>query len=182
MLTQTLPTWLPRLSFAPVNTAPRGDTLVVVFLRGAADVLNMVVPHGEDAYYQLRPSLGIARPDDSKKKKEERTVDLDGFFGLHPNMSPLLEAWQSEQLAIIHACGAPDESRSHFKAMELMERGVDNERGPASGWIGRHLATLNTGNSSPLRAVGMGTRPQRSLSGSSSSLCPALHRRLSPRR
>ncbi len=163
MLTQT---WLPRLSFAPVNTAPRGDTLVVVFLRGAADVLNMVVPHGEEAYYQLRPSLGIARPDDARTKKEERTVDLDGFFGLHPNMSPLLEAWQSEQLAIIHACGAPDESRSHFKAMELMERGVDDERGPASGWIGRHLATLNTGNSSPLRAVGMGTRPQRSLSGS----------------
>lgn len=163
MLTKT---WLPRLSFAPVNTAPRGDTLVVVFLRGAADVLNMVVPHGEDAYYQLRPSLGIARPDDSKTKKEERSVDLDGFFGLHPNMSPLLEAWQSEQLAIIHACGAPDESRSHFKAMELMERGVDDDRGPASGWIGRHLATLNTGNSSPLRAVGMGTRPQRSLSGS----------------
>ena len=159
-------TWMPRLSFAPKNTAPRGDTLVVVFLRGAADVLNMVVPHGEEAYYQLRPTLGIARPDDTRKMKEERTVDLDGFFGFHPNMSSLLEAWQSRQLAIIHACGAPDESRSHFKAMELMERGVDDERGPASGWIGRHLATLNTGNSSPLRAVGMGTRPQRSLSGS----------------
>jgi len=166
MLTQTIPTWMPRLSFAPVNTAPRGDTLVVVFLRGAADVLNMVVPHGEDTYYHLRPSLGIARPDDSKKKKEERALDLDGFFGFHPNMSPLLQAWQSEQLAIIHACGAPDESRSHFKSMELMERGVGDERGPASGWIGRHLATLNTGNSSPLRAVGMGTHPQRSLSGS----------------
>ena len=169
---QTLPmlqqnkSWMPRLAFAPQNTSPRGDTLVVVFLRGAADVLNMVVPYGEDAYYQLRPSLGIARPDDSKKKKEERAVDLDGFFGLHPNMQPLLDAWQSEQLAIIHACGAPDESRSHFKAMELMERGVDDERGPASGWIGRHLATLNTGNSSPLRAVGMGTRPQKSLTGS----------------
>jgi uncharacterized protein (DUF1501 family) len=157
---------MPRLSFAPANTAPRGDTLVVVFLRGAADVLNMVVPHGEDSYYQLRPSLGIARPDDANAKQTERAVDLDGFFGLHPNMRALLEAWQSEQLAIIHACGAPDESRSHFKAMELMERGVDDERGPASGWIGRHLATLNTGNSSPLRAVGMGTRPQRSLSGS----------------
>jgi len=166
MLTQTLPTWMPRLSFAPVNTAPRGDTLVVVFLRGAADVLNMVVPHGEEAYYQLRPSLGIARPDDSNTKKEDRAVDLDGFFGLHPNMQSLLGAWQSEQLAIIHACGAPDESRSHFKSMELMERGVGDERGPASGWIGRHLATLNTDNSSPLRAVGMGTRPQRSLSGS----------------
>lgn len=159
-------TWMPRLSFAPKNSAPRGDTLVVVFLRGAADVLNMVVPHGEEAYYQLRPTLGIPRPDDPRAKKEERTVDLDGFFGFHPNMQPLTEAWQSRQLAIIHACGAPDESRSHFKAMELMERGVDDERGPASGWIGRHLATLNTGNSSPLRAVGMGTRPQRSLSGS----------------
>ncbi|GAB1469903.1 DUF1501 domain-containing protein [Chloroflexota bacterium] len=168
---ETLPvlhhkTWMPRLSFAPRNIAPRGDTLVVVFLRGAADVLNMVVPHGENAYYQLRPTLGVPRPDDSKKKQEERVVDLDGFFGFHPNMQPLVEAWQSKQLAIIHACGAPDESRSHFKAMELMERGVDDERGPASGWIGRHLATLNTGNSSPLRAVGMGTRPQRSLSGS----------------
>ncbi len=174
MLTQTLPvlqqipgkSWMPRLAFAPAHTAPRGDTLVVVFLRGAADVLNMVVPHGEEAYYRLRPSLGIARPDDSNVNKEERAVDLDGFFGLHPNMASLLDAWSSRQLAIIHACGAPDESRSHFKAMELMERGVDDERGPASGWIGRHLATLNTGNSSPLRAVGMGTRPQRSLSGS----------------
>ena len=165
-LTQSIPAWMPRLSFAPANTAPRGDTLVVVFLRGAADVLNMVVPHGEDAYYQLRPSLGIARPDDANAKQADRAVDLDGFFGLHPNMHALLDAWQSEQLAIIHACGAPDESRSHFKAMELMERGVDDERGPASGWIGRHLASLNTGNTSPLRAVGMGTRPQRSLSGS----------------
>lgn len=173
-LAQTLPVlrqaqdkpWMPRLSFAPRNTAPRGDTLVALFLRGAADVLNMVVPHGEDAYYRLRPSLGIPRPDDSSAKKEDRALDLDGFFGLHPTMQPLLEAWQSEQLAIIHACGAPDESRSHFRAMELMERGVDDEHGPASGWIGRHLATLNTDNSSPLRAVGMGTRPQRSLSGS----------------
>jgi uncharacterized protein (DUF1501 family) len=156
---------MPRLAFAPRNSAPRGDVLVVVFLRGAADVLNMVVPHGEDAYYQLRPSLGIPRPDDASSMPNERAIDLDGFFGFHPLMSALLDAWQSQHLAIIHACGAPDESRSHFKAMELMERGVDDERGPASGWIGRHLATLNTGNSSPLRAVGMGTRPQRSLSG-----------------
>lgn len=158
--------WMPRLSFAPKNTAPRGDALVVIFLRGAADVLNMVVPHGDEAYYQLRPTLGIPRPDDSRKKREDRVVDLDGFFGFHPNMTLLLEAWQSRHLAIVHACGAPDESRSHFKAMELMERGVDDEHGPASGWIGRHLATLNTGNSSPLRVVGMGTRPQRSLTGS----------------
>ncbi len=157
---------MPRFAFAPKNIVPRGDTLVVIFLRGAADVLNMVVPHGEENYYQLRPTLGVPRPDDSRKKKEERVVDLDGFFGLHPSLSPLMDAWQEKQLAIIHACGAPDESHSHFKSMELMERGVNDERGPASGWIGRHLASLDTGNVSPLRAVGMGTRPQRSLSGS----------------
>lgn len=156
----------PRLSFAPANSAARGDTLVVIFLRGAADVLNMVVPHGEANYYRLRPTLGIPPPEASGKKKDERVVDLDGFFGLHPGLAPLLDAWQEKQLAIIHACGAPDTSRSHFKAQELMERGVEDESGPASGWIGRHLAALETGNLSPLRAVGMGTRPQRSLSGS----------------
>jgi uncharacterized protein (DUF1501 family) len=159
--------WLPRMAFARHGSAAlRGDTLVVIFLRGAADVLNMVVPYAESAYYSLRPTLGIPRPDDANVNKDQRSIDLDGFFGLHPAMRPLLESWQSKQLAIIHACGAPDESRSHFKAMELMERGVESERGPASGWIGRHLATLNTGNSSPLRAIGMGAMPQRSLSGS----------------
>jgi uncharacterized protein (DUF1501 family) len=157
---------MPRLAFAPEKLTPRGDVLVVIFLRGAADMLNVVVPHGEDAYYALRPSLGIPRPDDKNVQAEQRTLDLDGFFGFHPVLRPLLPIWQDKQLAIIHACGAPDESRSHFKSMELMERGVDDEKGPASGWIGRHLATLNTGNQSPLRAVGMGALPQRSLSGS----------------
>lgn len=160
------PSWMPRLAFAPAQTAPRGDVLVVVFLRGAADTLNVVVPHGEGAYYALRPTLGIPRPDDRNTKSAERSLDLDGFFGFHPALAPLLDPWRAGQLAIVHACGAPDESRSHFKSMELMERGVGDERGPASGWIGRHLATLNTGNISPLRAVGMGTLPQRSLSGS----------------
>ena len=157
--------WLPRLAFTAAQTAPRGDTLVVIFLRGAADVLNMVVPHGESAYYRLRPGLGIPRPDDNRAPSDTRTIDLDGFFGLHPDLRPMLEMWQDKHLALIHACGAPDESRSHFRAMELMERGVDDERGPASGWIGRHLATLHTGNFSPLRAVGLGELPQRSLSG-----------------
>lgn len=160
------PAWLPRLAFAPAQTAPRGDVLVVVFLRGAADALNIVVPHGEAAYYAARPTLNIPRPDDAQAKAEHRTLDLDGFFGLHPALRPLLPAWQAQHLAFIHACGAPDESRSHFRAMELMERGVNDEQGPASGWVGRHLATLNTGNLSPLRAIGLGALTQRSLTGS----------------
>jgi len=160
------PAWMPRLAFAPKQSAPRGDTLIVVFLRGAADALNMIVPHGEEAYYAMRPTLGIARPDEARVKANLRTVDLDGFFGLHPSLRPLLPAWQAGHFTAVHACGAPDESRSHFKAMALMERGVASETsGPASGWIGRHLATLNTGNPSPLRAVGLGALPQRSLSG-----------------
>ena len=160
------PQAMPRLAFAPRQTAPRGDVLVVVFLRGAADALNMVVPHGEDAYYRLRPTLGIPRPDDLHSDASRRTVDLDGFFGLHPALSSLLPVWQAGHLAPVHACGAPDESRSHFKAMDLMERGVNDERGPATGWLGRHLATLNTGNHSPLRAVGLGEQAPRSLLGS----------------
>jgi uncharacterized protein (DUF1501 family) len=156
---------MPRLAFAPKDEAPRGDTLVVVFLRGAADVLNMIVPHGESAYYAQRPTLAIPRPDQTSAPRSARVIDLDGFFGLHPALAALLPAWQEKHLAVIHACGAPDESRSHFRAMELMERGVDDERGPASGWIGRHLATLNNGNRSPLRAIGLGALTPRSLSG-----------------
>ncbi len=157
------PAWMPRLAFAPKQTNSRGDTLVVIFLRGAADAINMVVPYGEDSYYRARPTLGIPRPDDSRAGADQRAIDLDGFFGLHPIMKALMPAWQDEQLAIVHACGAPDESRSHFKAMELMERGVSDEQGPASGWIGRHLASHDTGNHSPLR--GIGKRAPLSLQG-----------------
>jgi uncharacterized protein (DUF1501 family) len=159
------PGWMPRLAFAPVQTNPRGDVLLVLFLRGAADALNIVVPHGEEAYYRARTSIAIARPDHTSVAGENRTIDLDGFFGFHPALRSLLEPWQAGHLAVIHACGAPDESRSHFKAMALMERGVEDERGPASGWVNRHLASYNSGNSSPIRAIGLGGAMPRSLYG-----------------
>src|SRR5579871_3908442 len=82
-----LPAWMPRLAFAPAQTAPRGDVLISIFLRGAADMLNMVVPYGEDAYYAARPKLAIPRPDDASAT--EKVLDLDGFFGLHPALAPL---------------------------------------------------------------------------------------------
>ena len=160
-----LPGWMPRLAFAPRGTPPRGDVLVCIFLRGAADALNMVVPHGEAAYYRERQTIAVARPDDRRAAASLRARDLDGFFGLHPALAPLLPAWGLGQLAIVHACGAPDESRSHFQAMELMERGVGDGGGPASGWIGRHLASGAATNRSPLRAVGFGEQLPRSLYG-----------------
>lgn len=159
------PNWMPRLAFTPQNATPRGDVLVCLFLRGAADALNIVVPHGEPEYYRNRPTIAVARPDDARVKAELRAQDLDGFFGLHPALSSLQEAWQAKQLAFVHACGAPDESRSHFQAMELMERGVETGSGPASGWLGRHLASLDTGNYSPLRAIGVGEHVPRMLQG-----------------
>ncbi len=159
------PQWMPRLAFAPPHSAPRGDVFVCVFLRGAADALNMIVPHGDNHYYQYRPTLSIARPDALRTEKPYRTVDLDGFFGLHPALASLMPIWQAGHLAAVHAVGSADESRSHFKAMELMERGVDASTGPASGWLGRHLATLDTGNLSPLRGVSIGEMVARSLRG-----------------
>jgi uncharacterized protein (DUF1501 family) len=156
---------MPRLAFAPAQTAPRGDILVCIFLRGAADGLNMIVPHGEKHYYQQRPTLAIPRPDDLRTEAKLRAIDLDGFFGLHPALSPLLPMWQAGDLAPIQAVGSPDQSRSHFKAMELMERGLDQQHGPPSGWLGRHLATLDTGNHSPLRGVSIGEIVARSLRG-----------------
>lgn len=159
------PEWMPRVAFAPAQQAPRGDVLICIFLRGAADVLNMIVPHGEDHYYERRPSLAIPRPDDLRAKHALRAVNLDGFFGLHPALAPLQEAWQAEDLAVVHAVGSPDESRSHFKAMALMERGLESNNGPTSGWLGRHLATLNTGNNSPLRGVSVGEMVTQALRG-----------------
>ncbi|MFN8569832.1 MAG: hypothetical protein U0Z44_20395 [Kouleothrix sp.] len=125
--------------------------------------------HGRAAWrgglLQRARGAGHPRPDDPRARADLRAIDLDGFFGLHPALAPLWPAWQARQLAFVHACGAPDESRSHFQAMELMERGVDSAAGPASGWLGRHLGSLSTGTRSPLRAIGLGERVPRALLG-----------------
>ncbi len=160
------PAPLPRMSFAPAHVGPSGDILLVIFLRGAADGLNIIVPHGDDEYYEVRPTLAIARPDDSKVGEVRRTKDLDGFFGLHPGLAPLTDAWDAGHLGLLHACGSPEDSRSHFRAMEYMERGVSTDFGPASGWLNRHLALMNRQSQSPLRGLGWGEAVPRSLQGS----------------
>ncbi|MEZ4591612.1 MAG: DUF1501 domain-containing protein [Chloroflexota bacterium] len=162
-----LPSWMPRISLADPHVGPAGDTLVCIFLRGGADGLNMVVPHGDEAYYQHRPLIGIPRPDDNKAVNG-RSVDLDGFFGLHPALAPLHDIYAAGDMAFIHATGSPDETRSHFEAMDLMERGA-TENGDYTGWLARHLATLDSGNSSSLRAIGVGDMLPASLTGAVSS-------------
>lgn len=162
-----LPTWMPRISLADPHVGPAGDTLVCIFLRGGADGLNMVVPHGDEQYYAHRPLIGIPRPDDNRAR-DGRTLDLDGFFGLHPALAPLHDIYAASDMAFVQATGSPDESRSHFEAMDLMERGA-TKNGDYTGWLARHLATLDSGNNSSLRAIGVGDMLPASLTGAVSS-------------
>ena len=142
------------------------DILVTVFLRGGADGINSIVPYFEDAYYRKRPNLSIASPKDARTNANARLVDLDGKFGLHPALAPLHPFYQQGQLAILHACGSQDGTRSHFEAMAAVERGLAKEGpGPGDGWIARHLASTERPDDSPLRAVAFGGTLPDSLRG-----------------
>ncbi len=155
--------WLPRLTFfAPPGIGPRGDVLVVLFQRGGMDGLNAVIPHGEPEYYRRRPNLAIPEP---RPGDDSSGIDLDGFFGLHPALRALKDVWDDGALAIIHACGSPDPTHSHFDAMDFMERGTPGEKQIPTGWLARHLETVAWENDSPFRAVGFGDMLQSSLRG-----------------
>lgn len=160
------PSWLPRLSFAQQGRA--GDVLIAIFLRGGADGMNIIVPHGEAAYHASRPKLRVARPDENSADAANRALDLDGFFGLNPALAPLLPIFKGGQMAAIHATGSPDPTRSHFDAMGFMERGTPGSYDLNTGWLGRHLASLEV-QQTPLRAIGWGTALQQSLRGSISA-------------
>jgi uncharacterized protein (DUF1501 family) len=160
--------WMPRLSFA--RNGVQGDVMVCVFLRGGADGLNVIVPHGDNDYYAARPTLAIARPDDSSADAGRRSLDLDGFFGLHPALSPLHPIFKGGGMAAVHATGSPDPTRSHFDAMSYMELGTPGSFAISSGWLGRHLNTMQNGNNSPVRAVGWTNALQTSLRGAVSSI------------
>src|SRR3954464_9257315 len=106
----TSPLWLQRAALAQNTTGQRKKILVAIFQRGAADGLNIVVPHGEQRYYDLRPTIAIPRPSSrivGGIAPEDAAIDLDGFFGLHPSLSALQPLWQQQHLAIIHAAGSP---------------------------------------------------------------------------
>jgi uncharacterized protein (DUF1501 family) len=119
----------------------RGKILICLFQRGAADALNVVVPHGEAAYYRMRPSIAIPRP---VSGAAQAAVDLDGFFGLHPSLAPMKELWDRGLLAPVHAVGSPSNTRSHFDAQDYMESGTPDNKGTPDGWLNRYLATRGT--------------------------------------
>ncbi len=127
--------------------------LIVVFLRGGIDGLNVVVPHQETDYYQARPTIAVPYP-----QEPNGAIDLDGFFGLHPSLKDVVPLWQQQNLAFIYSCGSPDETRSHFDAQDYMESGTPGIKSTADGWLNRLLAqlhpekltqALNVGNTTP---------------------------------
>jgi uncharacterized protein (DUF1501 family) len=152
------PLWLARAAYAPKTNGRNGRILVAIFQRGAADGLNIVVPFGEPEYFKLRPSIAIPRPNGGG----ESAIDLDGFFGLHPTLSPLKSLYDRKQLAIINATGSPDPTRSHFDAQDYMESGTPGRKTTPDGWLNR---ALNDSKASAIRAVSLGPQLPRALRG-----------------
>ena len=167
------PRFLRRTAFGmELPGAAKGRTLICLFQRGAADALNVVVPHGEAAYYTLRPRIAIPRPT-ARLGTAQAAVDLDGFFGLHPSLQPLKPLWDRGMLAPIHAVGSPSATRSHFDAQDYMESGTPDVKSTPDGWLNRYLATKGTCQAcapdsvrqSPFQAVAMSEQTPRILEG-----------------
>ena len=154
------PRWLSRAVYAADGPSRRRKILIAVFQRGAVDGLNMVVPHGEQRYYEMRPTIAIARPDGGPGS----AIDLDGMFGLHPSLAPLKPLYDAQHLAIVEAVGSPDPTRSHFDAQDYMEAGTPGRKATTDGWLNRALPKEN-GKPSPVRAVSLGTNLPRTLRG-----------------
>ncbi len=162
--TTTLPAFLTRAVWAATETAKASlsspsKRLVVVFQRGAADGLNIVVPWREKNYYTMRPTIAIP---------QNKVLDLDGFFGLHPAMASLQPLFQQKHLAIVHATGSPDGTRSHFDAQDFMESGTPGMKGTSDGWLNRALQAEDLHRKLPhtaFRAVALGPDVPRTLAG-----------------
>jgi len=158
------PLFLARAAFAATRLgahASTGPVLVCLFQRGAVDGLNMIVPHGDRIYYDERPRIAIPARD---------VVNLDGYFGLHPSLAALKPLWDNKSLAIIHAAGSPDSTRSHFDAQDYMESGTPGRKATPDGWLNRYCEHDRDHLATPFRAVAFGPRLPRILAGTAPSL------------
>jgi uncharacterized protein (DUF1501 family) len=167
------PSFLRRTAFGmELVNAPKGKVLICLFQRGAADALNIVVPHGEKAYYAMRPSIAIPQP---SRSAMGGAIDLDGFFGLHPALAPLKPLYDRGLLAPVHAVGSPSTTRSHFDAQDYMETGTPDVKGTTDGWLNRYLAVKGTCDEcnlakTPFRAVSLTPQTPRILEGPSATV------------
>jgi uncharacterized protein (DUF1501 family) len=174
-----LPAWLARSAYAATGASGRRKILVAIFQRGAADGLNVVVPYGEARYYSLRPSIAIPRPSGALAGSGE-AIDLDGFFGLHPALSPLKPLWDDGHLAVVHAAGSPDPTRSHFDAQDFMESGTPGVKATDDGWLNRAIAAETPAGNPAARFAA--NRPRTTQRDSYRPAVPPLWQRSAPSR
>ncbi len=176
------PTFLTR-ALAQSSGKGRRKILIAIFQRGAMDGLSAVIPYGEQEYYSLRSSIAIPRPEaqagaqGSTQGAPQRglpnqspAIDLDGFFALHPALSPFKPIYDAGQLAIIHASGSHDNTRSHFDAQDFMESATPGVKSTSDGWLNRYLQVSNDAAASPFRGVAMGTNLPRVMQGKASAI------------
>jgi uncharacterized protein (DUF1501 family) len=159
------PSFLARTALAG-GSPRRSKQLIAIFQRGAVDGLSMVVPYGDSAYYRSRPAIAIARPGAG----EGAGLDLDGFFAFNPRLAPLEPLWRRGDLAVVHACGSPDATRSHFDAQDYMETATPGVKSTADGWLNRYLQAHRADASSSFRAVALTAQMPRMLQGSAPAL------------
>jgi uncharacterized protein (DUF1501 family) len=158
-----VPSFMTRTALA---AGGRRRVLVAVFQRGAVDGLNMIVPYGESPYYRLRPTIAVQRPGAA-----DGAIDLDGFFGLHPRMAPLKSWFDRRALAVVHATGSPDTTRSHFDAQDYMESATPGVKSTRDGWLNRYLTLRrDASETSPFRGVALVNQLPRSLQGTAAAL------------
>lgn len=167
LMTST-PTFLGRALAETIDkvTGGRRKTLIAIFQRGAVDGLNVVVPYGEHSYYDLRPNIAIPKPDGGA----ESAINLDGYFGLHPSLSSFKPLWDSKRLAIVHASGSPDSTRSHFDAQDYMESATPGVKSTQDGWLNRYLQSQADPQKSLFRAVSMTQNMPRAMQGKAPAL------------
>jgi len=156
------PGFLERVVLGNPITGGKRKTLIAIFQRGAVDGLNMVVPFGESSYYSMRSNIAIPKPDAGNA---ESAINLDGFFGLHPQMTAFKPLWDSKRLAIIHAAGSPDNTRSHFDAQDYMESATPGLKSTRDGWLNRYLQFKEDKEHSLFRAVSITKTMPRVLQG-----------------
>src|SRR5580765_1307727 len=154
------PSFLARTAFA-AGPSRRSKRLIAIFQRGAVDGLSVVVPYGENDYYRVRPTIAIARPNSN----DAAALDLDGFFGFNPRLAPLKPLWDRRDLAIVHACGSPDSTRSHFDAQDYMETATPGVKSTGDGWLNRYLQVRTAEEATAFRAVALSQQLPRVLQG-----------------
>ncbi len=159
------PSFLARTAFAAGKSA-RAKQLIAIFQRGAVDGLSVIVPFGEADYYRARPSIAIPRPNAG----ENAAIDLDGFFGFNPRLQPLKPLWDARELAIVHACGSPDSTRSHFDAQDYMETATPGVKSTSDGWLNRYLQVRHDQAATSFRAVALTAQLPRMLQGTAPAL------------